>query len=185
MRPIGVGLLSILAVHACVHPDGPWVLLASCDVAAAATAIGLTLGWHRIVGVAFLFQVAVGMPAFLVGLITTYVPTATGVAIHLLPPAAGALTVTRRGLPRFAPLIAFSVYLLVLASSYRFAPPSLNVNLVHQVWPPLARLYPIRILYSGFFLGGPLLLLVVGELGLRRAFNWARAPSPQRPRDNA
>ena len=100
-RVLGLGLLVLLAVHVRLVQQGPWVLLAVCDTAAAATALGLLCGWPRVVDLALVFQVSVGFPAFVVGVLTTFVPIVTSVAVHLLPMMAGglALFLGRRGLP--------------------------------------------------------------------------------------
>ncbi len=90
---------------------------------------------------AFLFQISIGLPAFFVGLAThTYTPNTTSVAIHLLPPLAGGWAVRRTGLPPHALATALLIYLLVVAASFLFSPPALNVNLVFTVWPPIRRL---------------------------------------------
>src|SRR6185295_7877261 len=42
----GIALLGLMTVHVAVRPEHAWVLLATCDVAALATAAGLLLGWN-------------------------------------------------------------------------------------------------------------------------------------------
>jgi hypothetical protein len=169
-RAVGIALLALLAVHVAVNREGPWVLLAACDLAAAATGVGLACGWHRAVAVALVFQLSVGFPSFLVGVFTTYRPNVTSVGIHLLPLVAGGLAVRRRGLPRHAAVMAFAAFVVALLLSYALPPPEINVNLVRTVWPPLASVFPSKAAYAVVFLGaGPLLLLSLGESALRRA----------------
>jgi hypothetical protein len=189
-RTMGAGLLLLMAAHLATHPErGPWLLLSTCDIATLATAIGLVVGWHQAVGVAFLFQIAMGLPAFFGGLLTAvYAPNATSVAIHLLPPVAGGWAVARRGLPRHATALAFTVCGLAIVASL-FSPPALNVNLVFEIWPPVHRLFPSRLagllVYHGV---GPLILLSSTEVALRKWFPGAvsspPAPSPAPPRDS-
>lgn len=180
-RTVGVLLLLLMLAHTVAHPDrGAWVLLSACDVATLATAIGLVAGWRTAVGVAFLFQMSIGLPAFFVGLAThTYVPNATSVAIHLLPPLAGGWAVRRTGLPPRALATALLAYGLVVAASFFFSPPALNVNLVFTVWPPIRRLASGRLAGLLLFHGvGPLILLSVGEAALRRGFPGALSSTP-------
>ncbi len=169
-RVLGLGLLVLLAVHVRLVQQGPWVLLAVCDTAAAATALGLLCGWPRVVDLALVFQVSVGFPAFVVGVLTTFVPIVTSVAVHLLPMMAGglALFLGRRGLPRPAALQTFAAYVATLGASL-VAPPALNLNLLHGVWPPVAGLFPGRAAYHAIVHGLlPLAALLAGEAGLRR-----------------
>jgi hypothetical protein len=186
-RAVGLFLLLLMIAHTVTHPDrGVWVLLSACDVATLATAIGLVAGWRKAVGVAFLFQISIGLPAFFVGLAThTYTPNTTSVAIHLLPPLAGGWSVRRTGLPPHALATALLTYGLVVAASFLFSPPALNVNLVFTVWPPIRRLASGRLAGLILFHGvGPLILLSVGEAALRRGFpgtlSSTPAPSPAR-----
>ena len=191
-RTVGLLLLLLMIAHTVTHPDrGAWVLLSACDVATLATAIGLVAGWRKVVAVAFLFQVSIGLPAFFVGLAThTYTPNTTSVAIHLLPPLAGGWAVRRTGLPPHALATALLTYGLVVAASFLFSPPALNVNLVFTVWPPIRRLASGRLAGLILFHGvGPLILLSVGEAALRRGFpgtlSSTPAPSPVRPPDTS
>lgn len=191
-RTIGLLLLLLMVAHTVTHPDrGAWVLLSACDVATLATAIGLVAGWQKAVAVAFLFQMSIGLPAFFAGLVThTYTPNATSVAIHLLPPLAGGWAVRRTGLPPHALAAALLTYGLVVAASFLFSPPALNVNLVFTVWPPIRRLASGRLVGLALFHGvGPLILLSVGEAALRRGFpgtlSSIRGPSHARHPDTS
>jgi hypothetical protein len=169
-RVLGLALLLLLVVHVTLVHEGPWVLLAACDTAAVATGLGLLCGWRRLVALALVFQVSVGFPAFLVGVSTTFVPIVTSVAVHLLPMIAGGLAVIRgsRRLPPRAALATFLAYVGVLVASLA-APAALNLNLLHAIWPPVARLFPGRVAYHAVVHGlVPLAALVAGETGLRR-----------------
>src|SRR5262245_49869054 len=106
-RVSGSALFVLLVAHAALNPERGWTLLWGCDLAVAVMALGLVAGLHAVVAVAFLFHVAVGLPAFTVAVLTHFEPGPTSIAIHLLPPIAGGLSVARRGLPRGAALWAW------------------------------------------------------------------------------
>ena len=75
------------------------MLLWGCDASTIAIAMGLLFGVYRLFAAGALFQIAIGMPAFIVGLATVYVPNVTGVGVHTLPPIIGGVVIARRGLP--------------------------------------------------------------------------------------
>ena len=137
-RAAGAGLLVLLAVHPLLRPEGGWALLSTCDLAAFATAIGLLTGRHRWVAAAFVFQLAVGLPALILGMLTTYHANFTGIAVHVAPLVIGGVLVRRDGMPRGSALIAWvgQVGSLVLAAA--IAPVALNINMATIVWPPVA-----------------------------------------------
>ena len=146
-----MALLGLMAVHVALRPEHAWVLLASCDVAALATAAGLLFGWDRCLGAALVFQLAIGMPAFAIGLCTTYPANVTGIAIHFVP--------------------AWSVYVASVLVTYLAAPPpQFNINFTTAVWSPLARIFPGR---TAFFVGlfaVAAVMLWLGARGLGRVF---------------
>jgi hypothetical protein len=179
MKAAALAFLAMMVVHVLVRPEGGWVLLATCDVAALATALGVLVGWHRPVAAAFVFQVAIGLPAFAVGLCTTYELNPTGVAVHVVPAVLGAIAVARRGLPRGAALHAFAGYTATFVAGYLVAPPALNVNFASYVWPPLAGVFSSRAAFWAALFAATALLLVLGELVIRRiAGDRARAARP-------
>ena len=61
--------LIVLAIHVAVRPEHGWVLLAPCDAAAVVTALGVLAGWNRAVAIALVFEVAIGLPGFAIGLV--------------------------------------------------------------------------------------------------------------------
>jgi hypothetical protein len=168
MKAAALALLAMMVVHVIVRPEGGWVLLATCDVAALATALGVLVGWHRLVAAAFVFQVMIGLPAFAVGLCTTYELNPTGVAVHVVPVTLGAIAVARHGLPHRAALHAWLGYAATFVAGYLIAPPALNVNFASFVWPPLAGVFDSRAAFWAALFAATALLLAVGEVLIRR-----------------
>ncbi|MBA3455279.1 MAG: hypothetical protein H0T42_19465 [Deltaproteobacteria bacterium] len=142
-RALGIGLLVLLAVHPFLRPEGGWALLSTCDVAAFATAIGLLAGWHRWIAAAFVFQLVVGLPAMILGMLTTYQANISGIAVHVLPLVIGGVFVYRDGMPRWSAMIAWFMQVSTLVLAAAIAPPALNINLATVVWPPLARSFSL------------------------------------------
>jgi hypothetical protein len=182
MKPAALAFLAMMVVHVMVRPEGGWVLLATCDVAALATALGVLADWHYPVAVAFVFQVTIGLPAFAVGLCTTYELNPTGVAVHVVPAALGAIAVARHGLPRRAAFHAFLGYTATFVAGYLVAPPALNVNFAAFVWPPLAGMFESRGTFWASLFAATGVLLAIGEVLIRRvAGDRARAARPAAP----
>jgi len=168
MRAAGVGLLIVMAIHVAVRPEHGWILLSACDVATLVTAIGLIAGWHRGVAIACLFQIVIGLPAFAIGVATTYHLNPTGVVVHVVPPLLGAIVIAEHGLPARAALQAWCGYLVVFAAGYLLAPPALNVNFAAFVWPPLAGVITVTAVFQAALLAIVAALLAAGELVTRR-----------------
>jgi hypothetical protein len=165
-RGIGLALLVLLAIHANVRPERGWVLVSACDLAAIATAIGLIAGWHRWVAIAFVFQLAIGLPALAIGLFTTYEPNPTGIAIHVVPLVLGGLEVRRRGLPRRSALLAWLGYAGAIALAAALAPAALNLNFAARVWPPLAGTFTLPMFQLAILAVGGVMLAAT-ELAVR------------------
>ena len=182
MRVAGALLLAIMVVHVAVQPEGPWVLLSTCDVAALVTAIALVGGWHRPVATAFLFEVWVGLPAFVVGLFTTYAINPTGVIVHVAPPILVAITIARHGLPRRSGLYAWAGYTLTFVLAYAIAPPEYNINFANDVWPPLARVFSVPGSFQVGLIAVAFVVLPMWELFARRVLSACGRQAETRPR---
>ncbi len=156
-RVIGALLLVLMVVHVCTRPQGIWVLASTCDIAALATAFGLLLHQHRLVASAFLFQLGVGLPSLIIGMLTTYDTNVTGVAIHVVPLVIGGAMVAREGLPRGSMLVAWAGYAASIVFAYAFAPHALHVNFTDAVWPPLAKSMSLPVFHA-------ILLAIIGVL---------------------
>ena len=178
LRWAGFALIAMMPFHVALRPEHGWLLLSTCDVAAMITAVALIVNWPRAVGVAFLFEVAVGLPAFAIGLCSTYPLNPTGTVIHVVPPLLGGIVIAQRGLPARAALYAWYGYTATFILGYLAAPVALNINFSHVVWPPLARVFPAAWLFQAALLlvvGG---LLVVVELAIRRLWKPRPAVTP-------
>ena len=116
-------------------------MLWACHVATLLIGLGLLTHNIAIVAVGTLFHVAVGFPAYLLDVIVLRSTTVTSVLIHTLPPLAG-LAVLRRGSPwpRWTPLAAGSLYVVLIPISRWLTEPALNVNLAFRPWLPIASL---------------------------------------------
>jgi hypothetical protein len=188
-RIAGVVLLALMIIHVTTQPEGPWVLLSTCDVAALVTAVGLVGGWHRAVAVACLFEIMVGLPAFVVGIFTTYELNPTGVVVHIVPPVLGVIVIAREGLPRHAALMAWTGYTLTFLVAFAIAPPVFNVNFANDVWPPLAGVFTVRGSFQAALIAVAIVVLSLGELiarrilGVRTMISSGPAPAPRRLRD--
>ena len=180
-RTAGAALAALLVVHVVLRPEHGWVLLWGCDASAAAIAIGLLAGAPRLFAAGAVFQIAIGAPAFLVGLATTYVPNVTGVGVHTLPPIIGGLVIARRGLPGWPAIAAAAGYLGLLCASYLFAPVAENVNFVRAVFPPLAPLFSSLPGFWLFHVTAASIVLLLGQALLRRLVRRAGAASSEPP----
>jgi hypothetical protein len=95
LRIVGAMLLVVMAIHVAVRPEQGWILLSGCDVATVVTSVGLIARWHRAVAISGLFQAMIGIPAFAIGVLTTYDINPTGIVIHVVPPLVAAIVVAR------------------------------------------------------------------------------------------
>jgi hypothetical protein len=172
----GLGILALLPLHVVLRPEGGWALLSTCDIAAIATALGLLLRQHRLVGTAFLFQLMVGLPALVMGMATTYKWNATGIAIHVVPLVLGGFRVARLGMPKRAALDAWFVSAASLMIAARISPPELNINFGVVVWKPLAGTFSLLVFQTllAALVGA---LLGLGQLGFWLSSRRARGRS--------
>lgn len=178
MRWAGIALLAMMPLHVALRPEHRWLLLSTCDVSAMTTAIALIAGWPRVAGVAFLFQVAIGLPAFAIGLCTTYPLNVTGTVIHVVPPLLGGIVVARHGLPARAALYAWAGYVVTFVAGYFAAPVALNINFAHFTWPPLARMFPLAGTFQAALTAVVGLVLAATELVIRRRMDRRRGGAP-------
>ena len=187
-RGAGAALAVLMLVHVLRLPEHGWVLLWGCDASTVAIAIGLLLGAYRLFTAGALFHLAIGVPAFVIGLATTYVPTITGVGVHTLPPLVGGVVIARRRLPGRPAITAAAGYLGLMTASYLIAPADLNINFSRAVFPPLARLFPSLLLFWLVHLTAAAIVLLSMQALLRRlvrALSSAPRPAPLPPPDNA
>jgi len=160
-RWVGLGLIAILVIHAVISkmPYGllPEMLFA-CHVATAVLAVGVLLRKPSLVLFGFSFHLGAGIWGYLIDLCETRTTSWTSVLVHLSPLAVGVLEVRRSGLPRWAPWASFVFLASMVVLAYYTTPPTLNVNLAHRPFPPVARYTPalwatwVTNLVFGFFL---------------------------------
>jgi hypothetical protein len=187
-RAAGAALAALMIVHVALRPEHGWVLLWGCDASTMAISVGLLVGAYRLFAAGALFHIAIAVPAFIVGLATTYVPNVTGVGVHTLPPIIGAVVIARRGLPGRPAIAAAAGYLGLMAASYLLAPTAENVNFARAVFPPVARLFPSLLLFWLVHLTAVSIVLLGMQALLRRvarAFSSEPQPAPMPPPDNA
>src|SRR5262249_51911805 len=149
-------------------------MLWTCHVASALIGAGILLSLTRPVAVGLLFQVSIGIPAYLLDAISSGTTTPSSVAVHLVPPLLGFLSLRRAPYPPRCWLYALALFLAMQLVSYLATPPSLNVNVSHAPWPPFDRIFPAMWSYSAFNAALALILLLAGDALLRRVLR--RAP---------
>jgi hypothetical protein len=145
-------LLLALAAHAVVLARNGlpelWHLLWSCHLATATLALGLLFGWRSLAWAGFLFHLAIGLPSWLVAVVTTKgtfgavhldaLLLVTSIAVHLLPLVAGFAIFGIARPPRAAIAGAWAIQVLPILISRAVTPPALNVNLAFAPWPAAA-----------------------------------------------
>jgi hypothetical protein len=138
-RVMGLALVAALALHAtskgAAHLQEMFWL---CHVATALMAIGLLAGWHRVVATGFILHLGFGTVGWLLDVVATRDTTVSSVLVHLLPLAAGAIEVRRKGWPRGVVLPAWLFYSLWVMSCHWTTDPAHNVNMAHGAWGPIA-----------------------------------------------
>ncbi|UQA59187.1 hypothetical protein [Polyangium aurulentum] len=144
-RWTGLVLLFALVLHALVvkMPSGllPEMLFA-CHIASVVLALGILLRRRDLVAVGFWFHAGVGLWGCLLDAIAAGTTTPTSVLVHVLPLVIGYGELKHREVPRWIPLGAFGLLVGAIVLSYLVTPPTLNVNMAHRVWPPVARIVP-------------------------------------------
>lgn len=144
-------------------------MLWACHVASFAIGLGILTRQTWLVAAGTLFHVAVGVPAYALDVLVLRTTTVTSVLVHTLPPVAG-LAVLRgdAAWPRWTPLAAGSLYVVLIPISRWFTEPALNVNLAFRPWPPLAGLAASPWLTWLGNIAGMALVLPVLDRWLRR-----------------
>lgn len=136
----GFGILALLAVHA--YTRSVPQLLWTCHVASFAIAIGTLLERTRLIAAGTVFHAGSGIPAYILDLLTADDNSPTSMLVHTVPIAVGLLELWRLGgLPRHANVYAWLLYLGTMVVAYLWSDPARNINLVHEVWPPMASVY--------------------------------------------
>jgi hypothetical protein len=147
-------------------------MLWACHVATFAIAVGALAERPRLIAAGTLFHAASGIPTYLLGVVTTGENSVTSVLVHTVPITVGLLELWRLGLPRGVILPAWLLYLGAMVASYFVTPPSLNINLVHEPWPPMASVFTEP--WMSWLVNGALtlVLLAIADRAIRAWFAW-------------
>lgn len=142
-------------------------LLWACNVASFAIVLGLGLRSPAVTGMALLWHLGIGEPAWLYEVVRTGHTHWVSVLVHTLPALAAFLSLRRTGLPRSAPWLALVMFAALLPLSL-LTPPHLNINLAHQRPEFLQRVLPgiwsYRLVFAAVIVG----LLLLWDLALGR-----------------
>ncbi len=168
-RWLGGAILVSLGLHAvskgrALLPEMLW----ACYVASAILAAGILLRRPRLAAIGWLFEVALGLPSYLLDVAATGTTTPTSFLAHLAPASAGFLELRSSGLPRGIVLPAWLLYPVMIAVSRWATDPALNVNLAHAPWAPSAWAFPRLWMYWSFNAATALALLLGVDFLLRR-----------------
>jgi hypothetical protein len=141
-------------------------VLWSCYWASALIAIGIMVDSELLVSAGFIFQAAVGGPAWTIGLIYGSDVQFPSLLLHIVPPLVGLLYVSGMAeIPKAAAaVIAWLVHPVSLFASLLWKDDQLNVNFSIAVWPPVARFFPLPLFQALLVLTS--LLLVIAMAGL-------------------
>jgi hypothetical protein len=143
--PLAAAVTGALALHAGHKLELGLLgeMLWACHVASLLIAIGIFFRKLTLVAVGTLFHAAVGLPAYVLDVITLGQTTATSVLVHVLPPLAGLFSLKyQTPWPRFVPAATAALYVALIPVSRLLTEPALNVNLAFAPWPPLVRVAP-------------------------------------------
>jgi len=126
-------------------------LMWACYWAAAVVVTGVLLDIDRLVSAGLLFFLAIGFPAWLVGIFTGRPVTASSVLFHTIPTIGGSLYFSTTPPPSYRTgMLAWMIYVLPALLSWSFCTPTRHINLVHWVWPPAAALFPTEVAFQAF-----------------------------------
>lgn len=144
-RPVGLYLLVVLGLHAVIAklPYGTLPeMLYACHIATAIMAVGILLQRSELILFGFSFHLGAGFWGYCFDLFDTHTTTWTSVLAHLSPLLIGFVEVRRVGLPRWAPWASLSFLAFSVVLGYVATPNTMNVNLAHRPYPPVAAIMP-------------------------------------------
>ena len=159
----------VLALALVAHAVQKWITGVSlqemawgCHLATAALALGLLLNLERLAVAGFVFHVGVGLPAYVIEIVTNGT-TATSVAAHLLPLFVGAVHLRGRLLPWADGAWGWGLFMVGQGLGVLMT-PSLNVNVVYApysgTWPDsVALLRVVNAVEGAACLGAALVVL--------------------------
>jgi hypothetical protein len=138
--PLAAAVAGALALHA-LHKYEIGLLdemLWACHVASLLIAIGIFFRKLTLVAVGTLFHAAVGLPAYVLDVITLGQTTGTSVLVHVLPPLAGFFTLKHQApWPGIVAHLTIAFYFALILAARLFTESRLNVNLAFTPWSAL------------------------------------------------
>jgi hypothetical protein len=174
-KVLALAVLLVMAAHTYVKwrlgtlPELLW----GCNVASFALVVGLWIGNAPMVGMAFLWHLCVGDPAYVAGALQQGSWGWSSILAHSLPPLAGLAYLLQEGLPRSSPYLALLLFVALVPVSHYLTPAALNINLAHQRLGFLQRRFPGPWSYRLAFSAGMLSLLLLGDAALAL---WLKRP---------
>jgi hypothetical protein len=168
-RISGMAVFVVLALSAAdkyrrgVFGEELWV----CPVSIALLGTGLVGGLESFFAIGFLLLLTLGVPGWLLEVASTGRTNALSVVLHFLPLLAGLIEIRRTALPRWTPLGALGIWVLLQVLALLLTEPALNVNVVFAPWEPVARFFPGIGLYRVFNAVLALIFLTGVNLALR------------------
>ncbi|MES2356155.1 MAG: hypothetical protein V4568_17475 [Pseudomonadota bacterium] len=172
VRLLSAGAVLIsLALHAVTKgfallPEMLW----ACHVASFLIAIGILFQAPKIIATGFLFHVGLGLPGYFMDVIATGTTTPTSILVHFVPPIAGGIELWRSGFPKGTVFPCVMLYPILVVISYWATDATLNINLAHAPWAPVASVFPQPWISWGFNTVVSFFSLMVVERILRRMF---------------
>jgi hypothetical protein len=120
-----------------MHGEPLEEMLWACHVASLVTIVGIAMRWPWVVAAAFLFQVGVGLPGYVLDVALTHTTTLTSVLCHTVPPLAGGWSVRQNGFGLQAIPLALGFWLANQLLARLLTPARFNVNLAFQPYSGL------------------------------------------------
>jgi hypothetical protein len=133
-------------------------MLYACHVATTVMALGVLFRRSRLILFGFSFHLGAGFWGYLFDICEHHTTTWTSVLAHVLPLAVGLFEVRRTGMPKWAPRASCAFLAFSVVYAYFLTPSTMNVNLAHRPFGPVAAYAPgllmtwISNLAFGFFL---------------------------------
>lgn len=167
-RLLACALLVLLAVHALgkqravMLPEMLW----ACHVASLLVAVGVLVSWQRPIAIGFLFHLGIGVPALALEILATHEIGWVSLALHVLTPLTGWLSVQRLA---SAAVLETWIFYLAMQAAGLLAPEALNVNVAHRPWTSLP--WEIGGWTSRLMNAAGALLFLLGAFAIARRFS--------------
>ena len=177
--PIAAIVLTLLAhlVRKLTHGEPLQEMLWACHVASLVTIVGIAMRWPWVVATAFLFQVGVGLPGYVLDVAMSHTTTITSALCHTVPPLVGGWSVRQHGFGLQAIPLALGFWVVNQLLARLLTPAAYNVNLAYQPYSGLwGRVSEPWVSHLINFTGAALTLTIAALL-VRRVLSPAPLPS--------